>query len=343
MLRFAKSYLIIMTTNKLNITRELLHILAKYSQWREDSIKETLIETHIRPKPANWLHFLDYIFLALGGMLFISGLFFFFAYNWAEMPKMVKLGITQVPIIALGGYLCVKKTDNLMGKIILTFMGCFIGLAFAVYGQIYQTGATAFDFLWGWTLLACIWVIISDFPPLWFLYLALLNLTLLVYISQFQHGMEMVTSSFLFLGINLLAVLLFEGLNHFNAELNTHRWFPQLVSTFILGLLTINAFSFILGEGSYREQKGAYLMLIAAIAFFSIAFFYYYQYKKEIVMVGLIPFCIICLAATYIATWFNGNDNIFMFLIVGAFVVVCCGFLISFLTKYKKHLNKLTD
>lgn len=327
-----------MKTDKINITRELLYILAKNSQWRKQSIQETLTETHIRPRPADWLHFLNYIFLALGGMLFVSGLFFFFAYNWDEMPKMVKLGITQSPIVGLGIYLIFKKTDNLIGKIVLTFLSCFIGLAFAVYGQIYQTGATAFDFLWGWTLLAFIWVIISDFPPLWFLYLALINLTMMTYLDQFYEGIEMIPTSFIFLGINLLAIVLFEVLNYFKPEHNPYRWFPQLVTAFVIGILSINISVLIFDA----PKEGANLMLLTAFVLFPLTFYYYYHYKKEIAMVGLIPFAVICLGAIFLTKVLGGNDFM-VFLLVGVFVVVCSAFLISFLTKYKKHLNELSQ
>lgn len=324
------------------INRSLIHIIAKHSRWREESVRDTMFKTQLRPGMENWLFFLDYIFLALGGILFICGLFFFFAYNWDEMPRLVKLGFTQLPVLGLGIYLIFKRTDSLTGKIILTALSCLIGLSFAVYGQIYQTGATAFDFLRGWALLALIWVVISDFPPLWFLYLALLNLTTLTWLDQFHSGTDMPVASLYFLCLNLIALFLFEVLNHFRKELTVHRWFPQVVSAFILWILCVNISSFIIDKSNEQSDVAKYVILLLSLIFFPLSFYYYYKYRKEIAMVGLIPFAVICLCAIFIAQQFGG-ENIFLYLTIGGFFVVSCGFLISFLTKFKKQLNETAE
>ncbi|MBX7240245.1 MAG: DUF2157 domain-containing protein [Bacteroidia bacterium] len=328
-----------MLNENTKINRSLLHILAKHSQWREESVKDTMQKTALRPGLTQWLFFLDYIFLALGGILFVCGLFFFFAYNWDEMPRMVKLGFTQLPVAVLGIYLIVKKTDTLAGKITLTALSCLIGLAFAVYGQIYQTGATAFDFLKGWAILAFVWVAISSFPPLWFLYLVLLNLTMMTWIEQFHTNIQTETASLYFFGINFIAFLLFEMLNRFRKELDTHRWFPQIVSAFILLILSMNVSAYILNEYFNGSVLSRNILLGLSAVLFPLGFYYFYHIKKEIAMVGLIPFAVICLIAIFIGHQ-SGGEDIFTYLTIGGFVVIACGFLISFLTKFKKHLNE---
>ena len=41
-----------------------------------------------------------------------------------------------------------------------------IGTLFAVFGQIYQTGADAYDLFLGWTLFTILWAVAIRFAPL---------------------------------------------------------------------------------------------------------------------------------------------------------------------------------
>ncbi len=325
------------------VDRDTLHLLAKHSKWEATSIRKVLLNTGLRPGISEWMFFIDYLLLSLGAIFLVCGLFFFFAYNWNSMSKFLKLGFAQFPIVGLGIYLFFKKTNSLIGKIVLTALSCLIGLAFAVYGQIYQTGATAFDFLSAWALLSLVWVLISDFPPLWFLYLILLNLTVLFRIEQFHRMMDYRDVSVIFTLLNFVALLGFETLNHYRKPMTIHRWFPQVVGAFILWILFFNLAGYILNDfpdSQYRVTGP--LILWLAFLLIPMGFVWFYHVKKEIIMTGLIPFSGICLIALLIGKMIEGNE-LMMFLIIGIFVVVSCGFLISFLTRFKKKISALNN
>jgi len=76
------------------------------------------------------------------------------------------------------------KINTNIRNIILTGASVLVGVLFAVYGQIYQTGANAYDFFLVWTIFITFWVAVSNFAPLWLLYMVLTNTTLILYSQQ---------------------------------------------------------------------------------------------------------------------------------------------------------------
>ncbi|MCP4692262.1 MAG: DUF2157 domain-containing protein, partial [Desulfobacterales bacterium] len=59
-----------------------------------------------------------------------------------------------------------------------------VGVLLAVYGQIYQTGADAFELFVGWGVLISVWVIFSEFAALWMVWLVVLNTGAILYWLQ---------------------------------------------------------------------------------------------------------------------------------------------------------------
>src|SRR5690606_30155924 len=101
-----------------------------------------------------------------------------------------------------------------------------VGVLFAVYGQIYQTGANAYDFFLAWTIFVTLWVLVSNFAPLWFLYLILINTTFILYSEQVATDWSLA----------LVCIVLF--IFHFSVLLSIHisgikkipDWFLNTVS-----------------------------------------------------------------------------------------------------------------
>jgi len=68
-----------------------------------------------------------------------------------------------------------------MSQISLTSAFILLGALMAYFGQTYQTGADPWQLFFNWALLGLPWVLISRFSPLWMMFLALLNLSLVLY------------------------------------------------------------------------------------------------------------------------------------------------------------------
>mgnify|MGYP002247720917 CR=1 FL=1 len=97
-----------------------------------------------------WNQFLSSFFIWQWALGFtVAGIIFFFAYNWEELPKFAKLGIVEVLLVASVLLATFTHWNKLVKQILLTGATFLIGTLFAVFGQIYQTGADAYDLFLG--------------------------------------------------------------------------------------------------------------------------------------------------------------------------------------------------
>jgi len=168
------------------IESEDIHIIARHSNWPTESIEKTLAEK-VYSNADSWKKFLKFFLLTLGLGFTVAGVIFFFAYNWADLNKFVKLGLIEALIVATTIMVLLPKIKSGTKNIILTGSSFLVGALFAVFGQIYQTGADAYDFFLAWTLFITLWVIVSNFAPLWLLYIVLIN-TKILFKGQGSHN-----------------------------------------------------------------------------------------------------------------------------------------------------------
>ena len=164
-------------------TREDIGIVAQYSNWTEVGVEQAL-ESHVRPNQTEWQRFLKWAILALGAGFFVAGVLFFFAYNWAELHKFAKMGIIFGLILISTISAVVLKVDTVVKQVLLSVSSILVGVLFGVYGQVYQTGADAYDLFLAWSMMALLWVVAARFYPLWLMYLVLVNTTIVLYLMQ---------------------------------------------------------------------------------------------------------------------------------------------------------------
>ena len=188
------------------------------------------------PGASNWNRFLNILLLVLGAGFAVSGVFFFFAYNWADMHRFVKLGIIESLILLMIIIVSRITLDKLPGKITLTVAGLFVGALLAVFGQVYQTGADSYKLFLTWTILMAGWVFISKFTPMWFIWILLINTSLLLYLDQIVGYSDLI---YLWLFcINGFFVLIWEI--GFASKVNwlSSRWTPRLLSLIVFYAVT---------------------------------------------------------------------------------------------------------
>ncbi len=142
--------------------------------------------------------------LFLGSALVLTGVIFFFAYNWASMGRFLKLGVIEGGMIA-----CIiasrrRGSGELEGKVLLLSGSVLVGVLLAVYGQVYQTGADAFELFVGWGALISGWVIVSEFAALWIVWLVVLNTGTILYWLQVGDPAHSIPYEWLCLGLAAL-------------------------------------------------------------------------------------------------------------------------------------------
>ena len=82
-----------------NIQREDIKLISRHSNMTELEVGRLLKETVYNNKEM-WQKFLRQFFIILGVGFATTGIIFFFAYNWADLHKFAKIGLTEVLITA---------------------------------------------------------------------------------------------------------------------------------------------------------------------------------------------------------------------------------------------------
>jgi len=185
--------------------RRQIHLLATHGDMSLSAALH-LLKRFVYPGPATWTNFLRYVLLATGLGFLLAGIIFFFAYNWTGLHRFAKLGI-------IGGCLIISVLISLNGSLLLRVRRWFLlaatiltGTLLGVYGQIYQTGADAFDFFLAWSVFSFGWAIAARFPLLWLGFIALLNITLLTWLIQRHPELNSLNALFLSGTLNGLTI-----------------------------------------------------------------------------------------------------------------------------------------
>lgn len=131
-----------------------------------------------------WARWGSRALLALGAGQFLAGVVFFFAYNWNDLSDIAKFTTVEAALlIAVAGALLVGL-DRVFGQTLLIAASVLTGVLLAVIGQVYQTGADAFELFAVWALFILPWVIVSRSAVHWLLWLVVAETALALYGGQ---------------------------------------------------------------------------------------------------------------------------------------------------------------
>ena len=127
------------------------------------------------PPLSDWRRALSLGLALLGAALVGAGLVYAVAFNWQAMGRPVRLCLPLVLMsgCALGGWRL--GMERLSGMVLLSLACLLAGTALLVHGQIYQTGADAWQLFSAWAFLVAPWVLVARFAPLALAWVLLLN------------------------------------------------------------------------------------------------------------------------------------------------------------------------
>ncbi|MBV7334293.1 DUF2157 domain-containing protein [Chloroflexi bacterium TSY] len=223
---------------------ERLRQLAASKQLDVQGLEQALHIIGHRAGPEGWLCFLDRMLLTFGALLLLSGVIFFFAYNWTDLHHYAKFGIIEGAIVVAIVCASYLDLDKLSGKVALTSGAVFVGVLLAVFGQVYQTGADVYTLFLNWALLIIGFVLVGNFAPLWLILQALLNLTFFLYWDQVWSGSEFPGWQILFL-FNVAVLVLWEILRRWGLKWLQARWLVETTAAAALSFVTIAMLDFI--------------------------------------------------------------------------------------------------
>lgn len=294
------------------INRDDIYIISQNSNWKDYSVQRFLKE-NIYSSANAWRQFLRLFFLSLGVAFVTSGIIFFFAYNWADLHKFVKLGIIEALIIVATLLALYSKLNKLSKNLALTSASVLVGVLIAVFGQIYQTGANAYDFFLGWTLFITVWVLISNFAPLWLIYLSLINTTLILYAEQVAYDWSGVFISTLQFVLNTSFLIFFIFGFKKITKINFQKWF-----LYVIALAAIFSSTTGIVIGIFTEQGMAFWALLAITSILYIAGILYSLKIKTTFYIALIAFSLVVVITSFLIKTFDFDAA---YLLVTLFII----------------------
>ncbi len=313
------------------IEREYIQIISRHSNWSEGSI-DKILKQEIYSNKESWKKFLRLFFISLGVSFTTAGIIFFFAYNWADLHKFIKIGLIEGLILITILIVLFSKASLDIKNILLTGTSILVGVLFAVFGQIYQTGANAYDFFLGWTMFITLWVVISNFAPLWLVFITLINTTLILYSQQVAHDWsEVFVFTLLFL-INILFLTIALFGQKTTKNIKPPIWFTNLIALASVSFSTIG-----ISIGIFDKQQTSFFVLIIITSIlYSVGIKYGLKVKSGFYL-SIIPFSIIIIISAFLIKL---SDDAGMFFFISLFVIASVTFVIrNLINLQKKWIN----
>lgn len=313
------------------IDKESIQLISRHSNISPQEIDRALKE-NVYNDQRSWQKFTQLFLMTLGIGFTVSGIIFFFAYNWANLDKFVKIGLTQGLLIVLIACVLFSKLSLNLKNIILCGASLLVGALFAIFGQIYQTGANAYDFFLAWTIFITLWTIISNFAPLWLIFLILVNTTFVLYTQQVATDWSWNVINIALLLINTIALISTLIIPKINPEIKMEKWF---IYTLAIAVVSISTFGLcgVIFDGYYQDSN-IIIIVISAILY---AFGIWFGIKeKAIFYIAIIPASLIIIITSYL---FSTSTDEGMFFLVGAFIIGSITLMVKTILNLQKKWN----
>lgn len=272
--------------------------------------------------------------LAIGHIL--SGIIFFFAFNWNDLSGMTKFAVVGGGIFAsLAGWVLVKL-DHPIGQALGISATVLTGVMFAVLGQVYQTPAmihTPFVF---WAILTLPFALASRNLAHWTVWIVIFTVAISSYANS---GLRLAGNEVGANGLNIAVsagfVAALIGLDKFiSPRMSWARaeWFRVLL---VLGAVGFAFFGFT--ESFWGKASSLWLL---ALGFSGALLAYLYNVKPSLATLSLASFGVFTLVAQFGFKLFDMNWDVgtmfLVFLWLGALTVGLVAVFRHFIERYKR-------
>lgn len=299
--------------------RQLLIELIERGNVPPAKVGDALAMAGVFPNGNAWKLFIDRLLLWVGALALAFAVLFFVAYNWNELGRFAKFGMVEA-LMALAVTTYWKFGDDTgMGKVSLLVATILLGVLLALYGQTYQTGADPWQLFFTWALLMLPWAIIGRFAAIWILWIALLNLVIVLYYqvsggASWLAGFGDMETHWLVFLFNTLALALWEALSR-RWQWLSEPWATRLLAVAagvpITGLMLSVVFD--------NENVGA-MPVIAWTVWLAGGFFVYRKLKPDLFMLAGGCLSVIIVLVSLLVRNMNNSSGGYLFsalLIIG--------------------------
>ena len=208
-------------------------------------------------------------FLVLGAGHLLAGVIFFFAYNWDDLAPFTKFGLLQAGIAFAVVLSLVTRSERPGGQALLIAASVFVGVLFAVIGQVYQTGADAYELFTVWAVLILPWVVASRSSAHWFVWVVICLTAFSFYGTQVLLPLDVIGDKELStaVGIAAIAFLVARELAVINgADWLDDRWLRVSLALIGVAILFLPAFSFVFDWNGVSFSLVAFATIVLVLA-----------------------------------------------------------------------------
>ena len=140
--------------------------------------------------PRRWGVWTARLVTVVGAALVLAGIVYFFAFNWERIPPLTKLAAIAGLFAVAVGTVAAVGFGHLVSDVAASAAVLLVGVFLAVFGQIYQTGADAWQLFVGWAALTLPLALLAGSAAAWALWLTVANIALLTWWDQARPLVE---------------------------------------------------------------------------------------------------------------------------------------------------------
>jgi uncharacterized membrane protein len=310
-------------------------------------VREVARVSALRPDRTAWFLMGSRVCAYAGTLLLVSGVIFFFAYNWADLHRFAKIGLALAGVLAAVGAAAFSRPFSTGWRASLFGASLCTGALLALIGQIYQTGADIWELFAAWALLITPLVLLARSSASWFIWLMVANAALLFMLGQ-RFGYFTFSGSFrttpdeqaycILASFNLLLLI---ALELWGARLlvQARRHLHRLTALAMLSPLTLAAIlCFIWESGDYAPLTVGFFGVAAVMLWF------YNRIRHDLAMLAIAGFALIIVTTTALAHWlFEMDANFFTINLVALYLILTTGALAVWLKRLHRRASTLAQ
>ena len=210
-------------------------------------------------------------FLLFSVIFLIAGVTSFTAYNWASMSNIEKLAVPSVLIVVgLVAYLFLEK--EIYKNLAIFFSSFMIGTLFAVYGQVYQTGADVWILFRNWAIFLIIPMVATGYYSVMTLFSIVVAIATSFYLDLYLSGAIIPFLSSLIFGIILIVYPFLQ--KSFKFKFN-NVFYNTMIGIFYICFIAS-------GSIAINEDDYGFIAIILYLAFVGVVYLVGYGQLKKI-------------------------------------------------------------
>ena len=210
-------------------------------------------------------------FLLFSVIFLIAGVTSFTAYNWASMSNIEKLAVPSVLIVVgLVAYLFLEK--EIYKNLAIFFSSFMIGTLFAVYGQVYQTGADVWILFRNWAIFLIIPMVATGYYSVMTLFSIVVAIATSFYLDLYLSGAIIPFLSSLIFGVILIVYPFLQ--KSFKFKFN-NVFYNTMIGIFYICFI-------VSGSIAINEDDYGFIAIILYLAFVGVVYLVGYGQLKKI-------------------------------------------------------------